>query len=176
MPKTEQVAAYSLSDGDIKQMLGADAKVIPYPELEHMTDIDQCFDRKGRCILLFLRDNEHSGHWCCLLRHADHIEFFDPYGEKPQAQTRGIPQTRLERMGMDEPFLERLLKAKGIPVYYNTHRFQQLNNSIATCGRHCVVRCLYSKKSLDAYANLIKKSGLTPDEFVSGVTFKAIGK
>lgn len=176
MGKAEQVASYSLSDADIRQLLGSDASVIPYPELGKMSDIDQCFDRKGRCILLFLREDANTGHWCCLLRHQDHIEFFDPYGDPPQAQLKGIPQSRLEQMGEGQPFLTRLLKKKGIPVMYNTHAFQQMKNDIATCGRHCVVRCMYSEMPIEKYAATIKKSGLTGDEFVAGATYKAIGK
>lgn len=175
-PTIGGVVSYSLSDADIRQMLGSDAKIMPYPALEGMNDIDECFDRKGRCILLFLRESEHSGHWCCLLRHPDHIEFFDPYGEKPQAQLEGLSKSRLEQLNQDRPFLTNLLRKKGMPVLYNTHAFQKMKNNIATCGRHCVVRCLYSHLPVEKYAAVIKKSGLTPDEFVAGATFKAIGK
>jgi hypothetical protein len=79
-------------------------------------------------------------------------------------------------MGESEPFLTDLLRKKGMPVIYNTHAFQKMKNSVATCGRHCVVRCLYSGKSIEDYAATIQKSGLSPDEFVAGVTFKAIRK
>lgn len=174
--KTKEVVAYALSDADIKHILGHDTSVISYPEFAQMSDIDEAFDKKGRCILLFLRESDHEGHWCCMLRKPDHIEFFDPYGDPPQAQLADIPKSRLEQMNEARPYLMALLKKKGIPVYYNNHAFQQMKNSVATCGRHCVVRCYYSKLPLEEYAALIKKSGLTPDEFVAGATYKLIRK
>jgi hypothetical protein len=173
---TKKVVSYALSDGDIKQMLGEDISVIAYPQLEHMDDIDQCFDRKGRCIVLYLRDSPTSGHWICLIRRHDSIEFFDPYGEAPEEQKQGLSRSRLEALDMEQPFLTALMKKKGIPVHYNTHPFQKLRNDIATCGRHCVVRLAYKSLPIEKYAAMIRKSGLSPDEFVSGVTFKAIGK
>lgn len=181
MPKgdakdTKQVVSYALSDTDIKQMLGDDISLITYPMLEEMDDIDECFDRKGRCIVLFLRDSPTSGHWTCMIRRPDCIEFFDPYGEKPEKSKDGLSRSRLEALDMEQPFLTTLLKKKGMPVYYNTHAFQKLRNDVATCGRHCVVRLAYKNLPLEKYAAMIKRSGLSPDEFVAGVTFKSIRK
>lgn len=181
MPKgdakdTKQVVSYALSDGDIRHMLGDGISILAYPELEQKRDIDECFDRKGRCIVLYLRDSPTSGHWCCLIRRPNAIEFFDPYGEAPEEQKEGLSQSRLEALDMEQPLLTALLKKKGLPVYYNTHPFQKLRNDIATCGRHCVVRLAYKDLPIEKYAAMIRKSGLTPDEFVAGVTFKAIRK
>jgi hypothetical protein len=165
-----------LSDGDIRKLLGDDIRILTYPELKHMRSIDECFDSKGRCILLFLTTSPTEGHWCCMLRKKKGIEFFDPYGDPPEAQKKGISGGRLAELDVRQPYLTQLMRGSGKPVYYNTYDFQRDKSSVNTCGRHCVVRCLYSPYSLEKYEKIIKKSGMTPDEFVSGVTANYLGK
>ena len=172
----DDVKDYPLSDGDIRQMLGDDISIKTYPDLAKMRSINECFDSKGRCILLFLTSSQTEGHWCCLLNKKKGIEFFDPYGDKPEKQKEGVPQSRLEALNQSQPYLTKLLRASGRPVYYNTHDFQQDKRSINTCGRHCVVRCLYGPYSLNKYKDIIDASGLSPDNFVSGLTYDKLRK
>jgi hypothetical protein len=170
-----RVKSYALSDSDIKSILG-DTKIIPYPELEGMRSIDECFDEKGRCILFFPNASPTVGHWCCMIRRPKSIEFFDPYGETPEAQKDGLSEGQKQSLDIDEPVLTSLLRASGLPVFYNTHPFQTDRSDVATCGRHCVVRLLYAPYSLDKYAGIIKKSGMSADDFVSGLTYDKLRK
>jgi len=172
----DDVKDYPLSDGDIRHILGDDISIKTYPDLAKMRSINECFDSKGRCILLFLTSSPTEGHWCCLLNKKKGIEFFDPYGDKPEKQKEGVPQSRLEALNQSQPYLTKLLRASGRPVYYNTHDFQQDKRSINTCGRHCVVRCLYGPYSLNKYKDIIDASGLSPDNFVSGLTYDKLRK
>jgi hypothetical protein len=170
-----EVRDYPLSDGDIRQLLG-DVKIMTYPELKRMKSIDQCFDSKGRCIILFLTTSPTEGHWCAMLRKKKGIEFFDPYGEAPDAQKNDIPRSRLEQLDESQPDLTRLLRASGRPVYYNKHAFQKDKASVNTCGRHCVTRLACGNMSLAAYQKMIKGSGLSPDDFVSAYTWEKLHK
>jgi hypothetical protein len=170
------VKDYPLSDGDIRRILGDDISIITYPDLNKVKSIDQIFDAKGRCIILFLTSSPTEGHWCCLLRKKKGIEFFDPYGEPPEAQKRGADPALLEQLGQRQPRLLQLLRESGQPVFYNTHAFQKDSPSINSCGRHCVVRCLYAPDSLEKYKKIIDSSGLSPDDFVSGVTYDKLRK
>ena len=172
----DEVKDYPLSDGDIRQILGQDIRILTYPDLGKLKSADQMFDAKGRCILLFLTSSPTEGHWCCLLNKKKGIEFFDPYGEPPGEILDELPKARLEALDQNQPYLARLLRASGKPVYYNTHEFQKDKKSVNTCGRHCVVRCLYAPYSLETYAKVIEKSGMTPDDFVSALTANALGK
>jgi hypothetical protein len=104
------------------------------------------------------------------------IEFFDPYGDKPEAQKKGLGRNRLEEYDIEKPELTRLLRQSGLPVYYNHHGFQSESPNVATCGRHSAVRLYYGDKTLDDYDRIIEESGLSPDDFVSGVTFKTLRK
>lgn len=173
----KKVHQYPLGDDDIRKLLGNDIKIWNYPQLEGLNNIRELFDSKGRAILLFPNITPTAGHWTCLINKGDHIEFFDSYGDAPDTTQRGgLSKKRLEDLDIERPYLTKLLRASGKPVYYNNHTFQSSSPNIANCGRHCVVRLLYAPYSLDKYNSIIKKSGLTADEFVSGLTYDKLKK
>lgn len=176
MDEVNEVREYPLSDGDIRHLLGDDISILTYPELAKKRSLNECFDKKGRCIILFLTEDEHTGHWCCMLRKKKGIEFFDPYGDPPEDQFDKVPKSRLEAMNEDEPYLTNLMRGAGVPIYYNTHAFQKTKRNLNTCGRHCVARLMYGNKSLSQYKSIIDKSTLCPDDFVSGLTYLKLEK
>lgn len=171
-----QIVDTPLTDADIRKILGKDIKIITYPQLNTFRHIDQAFDRKGRCILLYLTQSETSGHWVCMLNKGKSIEFFDPYGEPPEYALKEIPSSTRKTLNGDEFVLTRLLKESGKKVIYNTYPFQKDRKNVNTCGRHSVVRCLYAPYSLAKYKKVMDESGMTPDNFVSALTAPKIGK
>jgi hypothetical protein len=176
MGDAEEVRDYSLSDDDIRRLLGKDISLMTYPDLANKKSLNDCFDSKGRCIILFLTQDEHTGHWCCMFRTKKGVEFFDPYGDRPEEQLDEVPQSRLEQLDQDQPYLTDLMRRSGVPIYYNTHAFQKERGDVNTCGRHCVVRLLYKDKTLAQYKSIIDKTGLCPDDFVSGLTYTKLQK
>jgi hypothetical protein len=171
-----KVRKYALSDGDIRKLLGDDIAIHNYPDLERMRSADDLFDEQGRAILLYPNSSPTSGHWVALIRRPDRIEFFDPYGEAPDHQNDGLPRAYLKTLEADRPHLTRLLRASGLPVFFNKHAFQVESPNVATCGRHAVARLLYAPFSLDKYKRVVDSSGLAPDDFVSGLTYDRLRK
>ena len=171
------VKQYALSDADIRKILGNDIKIWNYPQLKELSSIDELFDTKGRAILLFPNISPTAGHWTCLINRPNKIEFFDSYGDAPDTEQRGgLSRSRLEQLDIEKPDLTRLLRASGKPVYYNTHQFQKESGNVATCGRHATVRLLYAPYSLDKYKKVIDLAEMSPDDFVSGITFDKLRK
>lgn len=162
----KKVQAHPLSDAEIRKILGP-VPIITNRELDRVSSIEDLFDSQGRCILLYTPHEPTSGHWVCLIMKPDHIEYFDSYGDKPD-----IP----EDLNGQPAVLTQLLKASGMPVFYNTKQFQKERSDVATCGRHVICRLLYVPKSLDQYAAAIAKSKLTPDDFVTGLTYDKLRK
>jgi hypothetical protein len=173
---TKRVIEYPLSDGDINRLLSPDPKILIYSDLENMGSINEIFDPMGRCMLLYPVSSEYSGHWVCLIKHKDRLEFFDPYGKAPDTELKWIGKAKRREFNVEEPTLTRLLKESGEKVSYNSHDFQEDEQSVNTCGRHCVVRLMFKDMSLDEYRKMIKESGLSPDEFVSGITYLKLQK
>lgn len=171
-----EVKSYPLSDADIRKILGKDIKIMTYADLANLRNIRQAFDSKGRCILLYLTQSETSGHWVCMLNKGDHIEYFDPYGDAPNSALKTITPEERQEYGEEQPYLTDLMKASGMPVYYNTHPFQKDKADVNTCGRHSVMRCLYAPYSLEKYKKAMDASGMSPDNFVSALTVQKLGK
>jgi len=171
-----KIKDYPLSDSDIRKILGKDIKIITYPDLNNMSDIRQAFDKKGRCIMLYLTQSATSGHWVCMLNKKGSIEYFDPYGEPPEKALQTVPMEEREEWGESQPVLTHLLKASGKPVFYNKYPFQKDKQDVNTCGRHSVVRCLYAPNTLEEYKKVMDSSGMTPDNFVSALTGQKLGK
>ena len=171
-----RIKSYPLSDSDIRKILGDDISIITYPDLGKVESIDEVFDRKGRCIMLYLTEDEQTGHWVCMLKKGNRIDFFDPYGEAPEKALDTVPEEQKERLGEEEPLLTRLFRQSGKQIYYNTYPFQKDKRDVNTCGRHSVVRCLYAPYSLDKYKAVVDSSGMSPDNFVSALTAEKLGK
>ena len=160
----KRAESYTLSDTDIRSLLGTDIKITSYPDLANVSDINQLFDRKGRAIVFFPQDGPNVGHWCAMIRDGREIEFFDSYGKYPDTQKPDAHEQR--ELGMDRPLLTKLLENSGCRVIYNKVALQKTKDDVQTCGRHVVVRLLYSRYPIGKYRAMIKSTGLTPDQFV----------
>jgi hypothetical protein len=170
-----KIKAYPLSNTDIEKILGK-TKILTYPDLDDISNWEDAFDDEGRCVLLFLTENEQTGHWIGLIRNETTIEYFDPYGEAPEGDKKWLSKEKLRQLDENEPYLTRLLRASGLKVYYNQYPFQSDKNDINTCGRWVVARLLLRKKTLAQFYKYVMSSGMKPDDFVSALTFKILGK
>ena len=174
---TERVIDYALSDSDIQKILSPHpTKIFVYPDLETMNSIDDCFDSEGRCMMLYPTFAENHGHWVCMIKRPDEIEFFDPYGKAPDTELKWVGSAKRRELNIEQPTLTRLMKESDYKVIYNGYDFQKDKADVNTCGRHCAVRLLYRDKTIDEYKKMVLSVGLSPDEFVSGVTYLKLHK
>jgi hypothetical protein len=180
--KEEDIQAYALSETDMR-------KVIPSLDIKSYTDIldadtiDDVLDEKGRLMLLYLTENESTGHWVCLLKLRDSniLEYFDPYGGyKPDGEKKWLSVAKQREFGQDTDKLTKLLKNSPYTIKSNAVPFQKSEPNNNTCGRHCLVRLYMKHLSLPEYADLVEKTceenGISPDDFVSGFSYNLIGK
>jgi hypothetical protein len=177
----QKIREYALSNSDINEILEPDTKIIAYPEFAKMSHIDEAFDKLGRCIFLFLTESPTSGHWLTMIKRGNDIEYFDSYGDKPEAQRNWISEIQLEQLGEEEPYLFNLLKESGYRVYYNTVKYQTDRSDTNTCGRWAVARLITKDMDNKQFHNLVKQQmkerGLTkPDDWVAIFTYELLGK
>jgi len=164
--------SYALSNDDINYILDPETNIFTYPELEERPTIDDCFDELGRCIVLYLTQGPNSGHWVCLWKNEKGIHYFDPYGDAPEEPRQAVGGA----WGQKQPYLTHLLKNAQCPVYYNIYPYQSERRDVATCGKHCVTRLVCKDMTDTAYYKMIKKSGLTPDQYVCNFIAEYLGK
>ena len=177
----QEIKAYPLSNTDIQKVLEPDTRIFTYPDFARMSSIDEAFDELGRCIFLFLTESKTSGHWLCMIKRGDTIEYWDSYGEKPEAQRKWLSRGELDALGQGEPYLFNLLKQSGYKVYYNTHKYQKTSSVDNECGRWCCMRLVCKDISNDEFMKLINRSMKenklrTPDDVVSAFIADILGK
>lgn len=177
----KQVKEYSLTDKDINELLEPDTHIITYPQFATFDNILDCFDVKGRCVFLFLTTAPNAGHWLCMFLRKDNIEYFDSYGQAPEAQRSWLSKEQLEELGQGERYLYNLLSASGIPVYYNKVAYQTDKKDINTCGRWVCARLInkdMSNQEFNYFVNESMKENRikTTDDWVAFYTAAQLGK
>ena len=176
--KVKDIKSYALSETDMRKVIPT-LNIVSYTELLAADSIDEVLDEKGRLMLLYLTENESTGHWVCLLklRGEPIIEYFDPYGNyKPDGEKKWLSPAKQREFGQDTDKLTKLLKDSPYTVKSNAVPFQASNNDNNTCGRHCLCRLYMKHLSLPEYAELVESTGIPADDFVSGFTYNLIGK
>lgn len=176
-----QIKAYSLSDKDINALLEPDTEIITYPQFADYDNILDCFDAEGRCVFLFLTTAPNAGHWLCMFLRKDKIEYFDSYGQAPEAQRNWLSKEQLEELGQGKRYLYQLLEKSGIPVYYNKVAYQTDKEDINTCGRWVCTRLINKDMSNAEFNDFIKtsmkKNGVKAfDDWVAFYTAAQLGK
>jgi len=170
----DEVREYPLSDADILQLLPG-LKIITYPDLNSMNTIESAFDHQGRCLILYLTEDENTGHWVCMIKKGKTIEYFDPYGDlRPDEERKWLSTQKLKELDQYVPTLTNLLKESRYKLTVNPYHFQSKKDDISTCGRHCVCRLAHKHMSLLNYKKMIDESGLNADDYVSAWTYRVL--
>lgn len=166
-----------LSNADINRILNEDTHIFTYPKLFNMNHIDEAFDRHGRCIMLYLTEPK-VGHWVTMLRKGNNIEFYDPYGFKPDTQGSklNISKATNKYFRQDENRLVNMITDAGYKLQYNKKRAQEYKSGVNTCGRWCVLRLIHKDKSLKQFNSMLNsitnEDGVKLDDVVSLFTHK----
>lgn len=147
----------SLSNYDIFNILNKKIRILTYPELVKYNDIEDVL-KPNDCFILLYMTHSSYGHWVSCIKHENSIEFFDSYGDsQPDDELKKISLHFRKESNQLFPHLTWLLYKSKYPIEYNDFDFQQHNNDVKTCGRHCAVRCLLKKLSLKNYTELMEQ-------------------
>lgn len=142
------------SDKDL--LKAVKTNIVSHTNMAKYSHIDQLI-KNDACIIFYDHTAGSVGHWCCMTKRGNLIEYFDSYGRKPSIEryTHGDP-----------PYLDNLLKNSGYVVTYNPYNFQGKGTS--TCGRHVVTRILFKDYPLSYYKDFM--NGINEDDLVSFIT------
>jgi hypothetical protein len=165
----------SLGDKEIKKLLGNETNILRYEELANYESIEQVLGKWANAVILYPTGRE-IGHWVGVLYTWDDkgkgiiIEFFDPYGISPDREGR-VTGYRTPHL------LSKLLQKANFPVHYNQYKFQEIDDDVATCGRHVVNRIRNQHLPLKDYTRLFKlKKPLESDILVTALTGGKFGR
>lgn len=141
-----------LSGDDLQRI--CPGKVILVRDLPKYKNIDELLGDELSCYLLYEINEPNVGHWCCLSRHGNIVEFFDPYSGKPDSQLEYIDDDFASVTGQDQRRLTHMLIDCEYDVAYNEFGFQRFDNKTKNCGRWVGMRCLLKDMPLGDFNQL----------------------
>ena len=174
MVPVKRLEKYSLSDSDIRKILGRGTKIVKYSELSKFNVIEQLLPKEKASVILLIEDSLDHGHWVGLCRFKDMFMYFDSYGNPVDQDLKWTPMKTREALNEDEPYLTQLLDKSNRECIYNNIKYQEMKQDINTCGGH-ISSFLYHMKNNNMdlrdyymYMKEIKRrTGQTYDEIVS---------
>ncbi len=173
--KLQEKEEKALSSSDIMKLLNGRTRVIKYSDLAKIDDINQLLFGYDSCVILIL-SKENYGHWVCITRNGNILEFFDSYGYFIDDPIYFKSTSKYFRKvnNQDYPHLTYLLlqKENEYIITYNELRFQKMQPNISTCGRHVVCRIRYKNIGLYDYYSFLKSIDNDLDKVVTILTHK----
>jgi hypothetical protein len=163
-----------LTDGDLERFTGVKpADIIKYSDLKNYSKITDLLPEKKDFKIILIEDKYNSGHWVCIMRNGNNIEYFNSYGAKPDYEWKFINRMIRTCLGEDTNEMTRLMEQAeqdGMKTSYNHHRFQKLANSVQTCGRWVIFRIETFKMGFnnDQFKELVDKLKKTADAETGG--------
>ncbi len=141
---------HSLTGEDILNICNNKANLTTVSNLKKYLNIDHVLGKFGACVLLYDTPNGEPGHWSCIIKRSNNvIEFFCPYGLKPDEAndvTKGFP------------YLSQLLNESKYKVLYNDYQLQKYSDDINVCGRYVGLRIQLRNMPLNEFINLFTKN------------------
>ena len=162
-----------LGDDDLKLLLPG-IRILRYPELKNCRHIEDVLDPEGRLVVLFLTEDQNTGHWQCVYKRDDGVLcFFDSFGMRPDQAFDWLSPKEERHLGQTRAEITRLLKdavSRGVEVVYNTVQYQSTRGDVNTntCGRGCAVRLLFKNLEADDFHELVEAGN--GDDFVTRLT------
>lgn len=157
----QNLESKSLSTTDVVNLLQGKVNYVPYSDICEYSNIDQLLGEYDCCIILYFTAM-NFGHYVCLTRRGDEVEFFDPYGlmidDELDFIDKNLNYNLIKSKNQDYGYLSKLLIDSNYKLCYNQYQFQKEKKDVNTCGRHCVVRCMMKKLNLEKYRKFIKKN------------------
>ena len=173
-----------LSNTDIERITKNGCRILKYEDIAHYASLDELLGPSGAACILYSTE-KNWGHWCCVVRGKKPgvVCFFDPYGAKPDAQLKMIPQyfrNQGPRVMLENgasapargiPLLTALLQDSPYQCEYNEVDLQSKRPNVNSCGRWCALAILWLKfMTLERFQNFFLNQKLDPDLYVAFLT------
>jgi hypothetical protein len=175
LEEIKRTLGYSLSDADIRHILGQGTKIIEFKDMDMFKTIYDLLPNEKDFAIVLVEQKDNSGHWVMLLRDGNRIEQFDSYGVTLETELNFVSQAMNRMLGQSKQEFHALMKTidDEDELVFNKARLQSEDPTIATCGRHCCLRALMHNLgySLEEYLQFLddhhEETGLPIDVIVS---------
>ena len=170
----KKILNYSLSDSDLKSVLGQDLRIIKYADLDNFKSLNELLPHNNSYLVILIESEHNSGHWVCTSRRDDTFVLFDSYGCDLREELDFISRAKNFILGNTKKELTDLIKNTSdcCQILYNKERLQSKNSGIASCGRWvCAYLSMFKmgydlREFLEFIYKKCEQSGLPPDIIV----------
>ena len=133
----------SMTGQDIINYL-PNCKIIEYNDLADYNEITDLLTKPIDYVIILIETTaDNVGHWVCVLRYSNTIEFFNSYSGKPDFQKNNfISKAKNIEFGQTQNYLTNLLVKSNFNIVYNKLQLQKYSNGSTTCGRWVCTRIL----------------------------------
>jgi len=172
----EELVEEPMGDDDIR-LYFPNANIMRYGDLQQYSSIDHLLPKRVDYCFILYEDSVNKGHWICLSKYGDTVEFFDSYGGYPDSQLKWVDMARRLKLNQARPWLSLLLDLCDYDVIYNPFKYQKESMDISTCGRHTVWRIINlveNDKDLEGYYKMMKKLKSETDESYDEIVSRMI--
>lgn len=137
----------------IKKMerLGKPCKCIQYCYMHKFSDLNELLPRT---LILYQYQGMGVGHFCCVFKNSEGVNFFDPIGLSVDAGLSSMDDYIKQEFTHDYPYLTKLFYDYGCGEY-NEHKLQKIGTN--ACGYWCFVRMLFEDLTTDEFYDSFRK-------------------
>jgi len=167
----------NITSSDLVRYFGDEAKdhILRYSELAKYKNLLELLPKNKAYKIILIEEERNLGHWVLITRQGNTIEFFNSYGQQPEAGKKLLGQYKNRMMGQDNDEIKRLFATQPrMKFVYNDFPFQKLKDGVNTCGRWVILRIITMKDlemDLKEFTELVKNKaknmGIPKDGLVS---------
>lgn len=136
-------------------------RVVEYDEVIRTPNLLTLFSNANFVIIFYpaaVIENQTVGHYCALVYHPERnlVDFYDPLAYKPDEYKKFSDRSLyFER---ENSLIRHLLTLSNnnFTIDYNHYQHQSRQPNVATCGRHCVLRCLFGEFTNKQYNKMLR--------------------
>lgn len=139
-----------LDDSEIKKYL-PDAKIYKYNQLCNFDNIDELLPGDRDYVIILYEQMHNTGHWICVLKYGNTLEYFDSYGNNVDEPLQWITVQQNYELKQYDTFIANMFNKtkKERNIIWNPVKYQELQKGINTCGRHVIFRIINMLKGCD---------------------------
>ena len=142
-------------------LTGKHIDVVPYDQIIKAPNLSIFFKHNHNSIIIFYPAMQKfdcvMGHYCSLTRIGNYYYFYDPLGYQPD-EYKKFSDRSLYHENVNSLIKHFLIS--GLNIDYSHHKHQSRNPSMSTCGRHCVLRCVFDGSNDDYNKMIRRQSGI----------------
>ena len=129
-----------LSDGAVREALGADTRILKYSELKNFRSMAELLPTVNSFFICLLEEEINRGHWTCMMRLKKNYFYFNSYGVKFDSDLSVIPRC-IRRILDEDPARQFKRLLGGRKCEWNKTKLQ--GETSQTCGRYCVLAIVF---------------------------------